>query len=98
MNAVVLGVSSNVPAEHRRFISKYDLKIELLSDPNREVMRQYGAWVTSQLGDRTTQRVVRSTVIIAPDGTVAEHYPEVIPKGHAKRVRDRVAELQASST
>jgi len=97
MNAVVLGVSSDSPQEHTKFIEKYDLKLDLLSDPDRDTMRQYGAWASVQHGSKKTERVIRSTVIISPDGVIAEHYPEVIPRGHAQRVRDRLRDLRAAA-
>ena len=94
MNAAVLGVSGDSSASHRKFIAKYDLKLTLLSDPTREVMAAYGAWVQTRLGERTSSRVIRSTVIIDPAGVIRHHWPEVIPPGHADRVRARLAELQ----
>ena len=44
MNAEILGISPDAPASHRQFIQKYALKLTLLSDPDRQVTRQYGAW------------------------------------------------------
>jgi len=95
MNATVLGVSPDNPASHRRFIEKYNLKLVLLSDPEHAVMRRYGAWATTALGDKQYGRVVRTTVIIDPQGTIRHHWPEVLPTGHAERVRTKLAALQA---
>jgi peroxiredoxin Q/BCP len=94
MNAEILGVSADSPASHRIFIIKYDLKLTLLSDPDHAVMERYGSWVTSSLGSRKFGRVIRSTFIIGPDGVIRHHWPEVIPQGHAERVRQKLAELQ----
>ncbi len=94
MNALVLGISADSPKSHRLFIEKYNLSLTLLSDPNHAVMKRYGAWVESSLGDKKTERVIRSTFIIGPQGTVRYHFPEVIPQGHAERVREKLAELQ----
>jgi peroxiredoxin len=41
--------------------------------------------------------VVRSTVIVDPAGTIRHHWPEVIPEGHAERVRRKLIELQAQT-
>jgi peroxiredoxin Q/BCP len=77
------------------FIEKYSLGLTLLSDPDHRVMKNYGAWVETSLGSaKTAGRVIRSTYIIGPEGTVRYHFPEVIPQGHAQRVREKLAELQ----
>lgn len=95
-DAVVLGVSPDSAESHKLFAEKYDLKITLLSDEDHDVMSRYGAWVNKQFGDQTIGTVVRTTVLISPDGTIAHHWPEVIPKGHAERVRDKLAQLKAA--
>lgn len=97
MNAVILGVSEDSPASHRTFAEKYSLKLTLLSDPDHDVMSRYGAWVTSALGEEQYGRVIRTTYIIGPDGTIRWHWPEVIPKGHAERVRLKLSQLQQRS-
>ena len=38
--------------------------------------------------------MIRSTVIIGPDGVIRYHWPEVIPEGHAERVKEKLAQLQ----
>ena len=42
--AVVLGVSPDSPESHRAFAAKYELPFPLLSDPDKKVMRKYGAF------------------------------------------------------
>ena len=95
MNADVVGVSSDSPIIHQFFRTKYDLRITLLSDPHHEVMRKYGAWVTARFGDEEIGRVIRSTFLIDPAGQVAHHWPEVIPEGHAARVKEQLEAIRA---
>lgn len=97
MNARIYGINADTPAEHRKFIQRYALEIDLLSDPDRDVMREYGAWFENSLGGKRYGRVVRTTMIVGPDGTVRYHWPEVIPQGHAERVRQKLAELRKAS-
>ena len=54
LDAVVLGCSPDDPARHRAFIRKHALQLTLLSDPERTVMEQYGAWGEKKLYGRTT--------------------------------------------
>ncbi|MFW5840164.1 MAG: peroxiredoxin [Planctomycetota bacterium] len=95
LNAVVWGVSEDSPASHRRFVEKHDLQVTLLSDPDHNVMRAYDAWM--DYSGRQGGRAVRTTFLIGPDGTIRRHWPEVIPTGHAERVRDALADLQQDS-
>lgn len=97
MNAAILGVSPDTPESHRMFIEKYDLKLRLLSDTDHKVMPTYGAWVEGTAMGKPYQRVVRSTYIIGPQGDIRYAWPDVgaAPIGHADRVRQKLAELQA---
>ena len=95
MNAVVLGCSPDSPEEHRKFVAKYDLKIRLLSDPDHRVMEAYGAWGEKNMYGKITVGVIRSTVIIDPEGKIAHRWKRVGAKGHAEKVRERLEKLQA---
>jgi peroxiredoxin Q/BCP len=94
LDAVVLGCSPDGAASHRKFIDKYGLKIDLLSDPKHTVMDKYGAWGKKNMYGKVTEGVIRSTVIIDPDGRVAHHWARVQAKGHADGVRKKLRELQ----
>jgi thioredoxin-dependent peroxiredoxin len=94
LNAVVLGCSPDTPASHMKFIAKHGLKLRLLSDPEHTVLAAYGAWgEKSQYGKKSTG-VIRSTVIVDPQGNVAYHWPKVTAAGHAEAVRAKLAELR----
>lgn len=96
LNAVVVGISPDPPVMHAVFMNKYNLKLTLLSDTKHETMKAYGAFVETKIGDKKVDRVLRSTFLIDPNGVIAWHWPEVIPEGHAERVRDRLAQLVAA--
>lgn len=90
----IVGVSEDPPERHLAFTQNHDLKLALLSDPQHTVMQQYGAWVETSIGTREFSRTIRSTFLIDPKGIIRWHWPEVIPKGHAQRVKDKLVELQ----
>jgi peroxiredoxin Q/BCP len=75
--AVVLGVSPDHAASHRKFAAKYELPFTLLSDPEHKVMTRYGAYGEKMLYGRKTTGVIRSTVWIGPDGRVRRHWARV---------------------
>ncbi|HEY0715637.1 MAG TPA: peroxiredoxin [Polyangia bacterium] len=95
LEAQVVGCSPDSPESHRKFIAKYKLKIPLLSDPDREIIKTYGAWGEKNLYGKISEGVIRSTVIIDPKGKVAHHWPKVSAKGHADEVQEKLKELQA---
>ena len=76
-NVVVLGVSADDAASHQKFAAKYKLPFALLSDPDRKVMRQYGAYGEKVMYGKKTKGVIRSTVWIGPDGRVKKHWVKV---------------------
>lgn len=86
--AVVLGVSGDGAASHRKFAEKYSLPFPLLSDETHDVMRAYGAWGTKSMYGKQFEGVIRSTVVIDPQGKVAKTWPKVKADGHGKEVLD----------
>jgi peroxiredoxin Q/BCP len=76
-NVVVLGVSADSTASHQKFAAKYKLPFPLLSDPDRKVMKAYGAYGEKMMYGKKTKGVIRSTVWIGPDGKVKKHWAKV---------------------
>jgi peroxiredoxin Q/BCP len=75
--AVVLGVSADSAASHQKFAAKYQLPFTLLSDPDRKVMTAYDAYGEKMMYGKKTVGVIRSTVLIGPDGKVRKHWKRV---------------------
>lgn len=94
LDAEVFGCSSDGAAAHTKFVAKYKLGIRLLTDADRSVMKTYGAFGSKLMYGKKVEGVIRSTVLIAPDGTVAHHWATVKAAGHAEQVRGKLAELQ----
>ncbi len=90
-DVVVLGVSADDEASHQAFIEKYQLPFVLLSDPDRKVMRAYGAFGKKMMYGKEVEGVIRSTVVIGPDGNVVKHWARV-PKAetHPGQVLEQI--------
>ncbi|MHC4672387.1 MAG: thioredoxin-dependent thiol peroxidase [Planctomycetota bacterium] len=95
LKARVFGVSPDSSEAHQKFIHKHRLKLQLLSDPTHNVLAKYGAWGKKSMYGRTYEGVIRSTVLICPEGKIAAHWPKVKPAGHAEQVREKLEELAA---
>lgn len=76
-DTVVLGISPDSEASHRKFRDKYELPFTLLSDPDRKVMSKYGAYGEKMMYGKKTMGVIRSTVLVGPDGKVVKHWRRV---------------------
>ncbi|MFP4234429.1 MAG: thioredoxin-dependent thiol peroxidase [Nitriliruptoraceae bacterium] len=91
--AVVLGISPDPVDSHARFAAKHDLPHRLLADPERVAIDAYGAWGTRKMYGREYEGVIRSSVLVDPEGTVAAVWPKVQPKAHADKVLSAIRAL-----
>lgn len=76
-NAVIIGISRDLPATHRRFADKYELPFLLLSDPEHAVHELYGVWQEKTLYGKKTMGTVRSTFLIDETGIISGIYRKV---------------------
>jgi peroxiredoxin Q/BCP len=90
--ATVIGVSKDSCASHQKFVKGKKLKINLLSDPEAEVQKAYGAWGKKSFMGRSFMGTLRSTYLIDPKGKIAAMWPEVSAKGHAEEVLGKLKE------
>ncbi len=83
----VLGISPDQPEKLARFREKDGLTITLLSDPDREVLSAWGAFGEKKLYGKTVTGVIRSTVVVDEEGTVALAQYNVKATGHVAKLR-----------
>ena len=83
LGAVVLGVSRDDAASHEKFKAKHMLNFSLLSDPDKKVIDEYGAWGKKMFGK---EGILRKTFIIDPEGTIVKAYGRVTPLGHGEQI------------
>jgi peroxiredoxin Q/BCP len=95
LDAIILGVSPDSPKKHRNFIEKKNLKITLLSDENKEVIKKYGAWGIKKMYGKEYEGVIRSTFIINPQREIVAEFKNVRVKGHIDKVKEKLKELQS---
>ncbi|HET7310035.1 MAG TPA: thioredoxin-dependent thiol peroxidase [Mycobacteriales bacterium] len=85
----VVGISPDPPEKLRKFRETHDLPFTLLSDPDHKVLEAYGAWGEKKLYGKTVVGVIRSTVVLGPQGLVEHAFYNVKATGHvAKLLRD----------
>ena len=90
----LLGISKDSPQKHRNFIAKHDLTVPLATDAQEGGLSdKLGVWAEKKMYGRTFMGMVRTTILLAPDGTVVRVWPKVKVKGHAEEVLEAVRNL-----
>lgn len=98
-NIIVLGISYDKPASHKKFKEKLNLPFRLLSDEKQTVAKAYGAkrsWPFSWLFPYP----LRNTLVIDPDGMICAIMPDVEVSAHVSDIMDVIKKdkVRASST
>lgn len=87
---LVIGISRDSVASHKRFSEKYNLPFILLSDPDLSAIQSYGVWQEKKLYGKTSFGVVRTTFIIDEDGKISAVMPKVKPDTNAGEILDNL--------
>ena len=89
--AVVIGVSADTVASHRKFADKYTLAFPLLADETKDMINDYGVWKQKSLYGKKYMGIERTTFIIDEKGVITKIFPKVKVEGHVAEV---LAELK----
>jgi len=82
----VIGVSADSESSHRRFIEKYDLPFRLISDDEKRVLQDYGAWGEKMLYGRKYTGILRKTFIIDEEGIIVRIIEKVDTREHSRQI------------
>lgn len=88
-NAVIFGVSRDDAVSHEGFKQKYKLSFPLLSDPDLNLHKAYGAWADN--------KVIRSTFLIDPKGNIAKIWPNIKVDGHVEKVLEAIKNAEGGT-
>ena len=75
--AVVIGISKDSVASHKKFEEKYGLPFTLLSDTERKVIEAYGVWQEKKNYGKVSMGVVRTTYLIDENGIIIKAQEKV---------------------
>ena len=82
----VLGISADPLKAQEKFRDKHSLGIPLISDEQHEMLEAYGAWGEKSMYGKSFLGILRTTLLIGPDGKVAMIWRKVRVDGHADEV------------
>jgi thioredoxin-dependent peroxiredoxin len=94
LNAIILGCSADTVEAQAKFKAKQRINFPLLSDPDFTVIEAYGARRMKNFLGKSYLGIVRSTVLIGPDGKVERIWATAKSKGHAAEVVEALKTLQ----
>ncbi|WP_426243561.1 thioredoxin-dependent thiol peroxidase [Nocardioides sp. LHG3406-4] len=83
----VLGISPDKPEKLAKFRERDGLTITLLSDPDRTTLASYAAFGEKKLYGKVVEGVIRSTIVVDPEGRVALAQYNVKATGHVAKLR-----------
>lgn len=93
LGAVVLGVSPDDVASHKKFSEKFALNFPLLADTDHALAEKYGAWREKNMYGKVSMGIQRSTFLIDAAGVVAKVWKKVSVDGHDQQVIDALKAL-----
>ena len=83
----VLGISPDKPAKLAKFVEAEGLTFPLLSDPEKKVLTEWGAFGEKKMYGKTVTGVIRSTFLVDADGTIELAQYNVRATGHVAKLR-----------
>lgn len=92
LNCQIFGVSADSCESHRKFINDHNLKLTLLSDETKEMLKIYGVWQKKNMMGKEYMGIARTTMIIDPKGKIAAVWNKVAVVGHAVDVLKKLRE------
>lgn len=94
LDTIILGISADSSKSHRNFIMKQNLKITLLVDDSKDVMKSYFAYGIKKNYGKEYEGIIRSTFIISPDGKIAGAFYNVKATGHVERIKKELVKIK----
>jgi peroxiredoxin Q/BCP len=82
----VLGISTDTPKSHKKFIEKEKLPFRLLADEDKTVHEKFGAWVEKSMYGRKYMGTARITYLIDEQGVIEDIIEKVDTKNHASQI------------
>ena len=86
LNCEIIGISKDSIESHKKFISKFKIPFQLLSDEKIIALKKYGAWGEKSMYGKKFMGIKRTTVLINPKGKITKIWSNVKVKDHAKEV------------
>lgn len=91
--AVVLGVSKDSVASHKKFQEKYQLSFPILSDTELQVIQAYDVWKEKKLYGKVSMGVVRTTYLIDENGIISKAFGKVKAAQNSEQMLEELNDI-----
>ena len=86
----VIGISPDSESSHQKFISKHELPFHLISDPEKVIIKEYGAWGLKKLYGREYEGLLRTTFVINEEEIITNIFAKVKTKDHTNQILESI--------
>lgn len=94
LGVIILGVSKDSVASHKKFAEKYHLNFPILSDESKDVIKAYKAWGIKKFLGKSFEGTLRISYLIDPTGEIKKVYENVNPTIHSGEILRDIEKLQ----
>ncbi|MDC0857185.1 peroxiredoxin [Rickettsiales bacterium] len=92
-DTIVIGVSADNVASHDKFIAKYELNFDLISDFDKELCSKLGVWVEKSMYGKKYMGIERSTFLLNKNQEIVKEWRKVKVKNHVEEVLGAVKNI-----
>ena len=85
-NYVIVGVSTDSPKSHVKFIEKNNLPFDLIADEDKSVHKLFGTWVEKKMYGKTYMGTARKTFLIDENRVITDIIEKVKTKEHTNQI------------
>ena len=93
LNTVIIGISKDPLSSHDKFMEKYQLPFELLSDEKLELLEAFGVWKEKSMYGKTFLGINRSTFLIDENGVIVKAWRSVKVSNHVATVLEEIKKM-----
>lgn len=86
----ILGVSTDDVKSHDKFVNKYSLPFDLVADPDKKIVNDYGVWKEKNMYGKKYMGTVRTTFVIDEEGNIIEIFKKVKTDDHTSQILEKV--------
>jgi peroxiredoxin Q/BCP len=90
---VVIGVSPDEAAKHKKFEAKFELPFTLLADPELTIIEKYGVWGEKSMYGKTYMGLLRTTFLIDENGVIKKIFAKPKSKEHSEEILNAWKEI-----
>lgn len=86
----VVGVSADSVKSHKKFSEKYDLPFSIISDEDKKIIKDYGAWGEKNMFGKKKEGIKRTTFVIDEKGIIEQVFRQVKSKDHTNQILEKL--------